>query len=75
MSDFDARAQEWDTPERQDLARGLAAVIGGPRAAGRVHLETRTATEIERDGRAYPLFLLTGRQGLGRRDVVRHRWV
>jgi ubiquinone/menaquinone biosynthesis C-methylase UbiE len=27
MSDFDQRAQEWDTPERQDRARALAGVI------------------------------------------------
>ncbi len=31
-------------------------------AAGFVDLQTRTATEIERDGRTYPLFLLTGRR-------------
>ena len=41
--------------ERQHITR-LAA------DAGFVELATRTATEIERDGRAYPLFLLTGRR-------------
>lgn len=38
-------------------------IVQVARAAGFVDLETRTATEIERDGRAYPLFLLTGRRG------------
>ena len=42
--------------ERDHIVQ-LAAV------AGFVDLETRTATRIERDGRAYPLFLLTGRRG------------
>jgi ubiquinone/menaquinone biosynthesis C-methylase UbiE len=39
-----------------------AGIVRLAAAAGFGELETRTATEIERDGRAYPLFLLTGRR-------------
>jgi len=41
----------------QAALRDLAA------AAGFVEVETRIASEIEKDGRTYPLFLLTGRRG------------
>jgi len=39
-----------------------AAIIRKAEAAGFIDLQARTATEVERDGRAYPLFLLTGRK-------------
>ena len=38
-----------------------AELTGLARAAGFVDVEVRTATEIEREGRRYPMFLLLGR--------------
>jgi ubiquinone/menaquinone biosynthesis C-methylase UbiE len=38
------------------------AVSAAAMAAGFEDVEVRTATELERDGRRYPLFLLTGRR-------------
>jgi ubiquinone/menaquinone biosynthesis C-methylase UbiE len=39
------------------------AVSAAAMAAGFEDVEVRTATELERDGRRYPLFLLIGRRG------------
>ena len=53
--DEDATGIHHNGFDRAEIVR-----LGG--VAGLVDLETRTAIEIERDGRAYPLFLLTGRR-------------
>ena len=41
----------------------LEWLLGTANAAGFVDAETRIVGELDRDGRAYPLFLLTGRRG------------
>ena len=58
----DGSFHDEDTPGIHHHGFERSTIVRLAGEAGFVGLETRTATEIERDGRAYPLFLLTGRR-------------
>lgn len=56
----DGTFHDADAPGIHHQGFARAHIVALATAAGFVDLATRTAAEIERDGRAYPLFLLTG---------------
>ena len=65
LADLDAEDGSFHGPDAEGIhhhgfERGSIAALA--RAAGFTDVEVRTATEIERDGRRYPLFLLLGRR-------------
>lgn len=58
----DGSFHDADSPGIHHHGFERAEIVRLAGAAGFVGVETRTATEIEREGRIYPLFLLTGRR-------------
>ncbi len=64
LADLDAEDGSFHDPEAEGihhLGFERAALLEMTRAAGFTDVEIRTASEIERDGRRYPVFLLVAR--------------
>lgn len=65
LVDLDAEDGSFHGPDAEGIHhRGFdrAAVAATARGIGFADVDVRTATELERDGRRYPLFLLLGRR-------------
>ena len=63
--DLDAEDGFFHGPDTEGIHHNgfdRSAVAGVARGIGFLDVEVRTATELERDGRRYPLFLLLGRR-------------
>ena len=64
LADLDAEDGSFHDPFAEGIHhRGFerSALVEAAKAAGFVEVRTVTATEIERDGRRYPLFLIARR--------------
>lgn len=65
LIDLDAEDGTFHDPDAEGIEHHgfeRAAISRLAESVGFSEVEARTATEIERDGRSYPLFLLTGRR-------------
>jgi SAM-dependent methyltransferase len=73
IADLDAEDGSFHGPDAEGIHhQGFerAAITSTARRLGFEDVDVRTATELERDGRRYPLFLLTGRRARERRDLA-----